>query len=50
VTMDGSNAILSGTVSSEHDRQLIERMALLVPGVQTVRNELVIQNKAPVKL
>jgi osmotically-inducible protein OsmY len=50
VTMDGSNAILSGMVSSEHDRKLVERMALLVPGVQAVRNELVVQVTSPTKL
>jgi osmotically-inducible protein OsmY len=48
--MDGPNAILSGTVLSDYDRKLVERMALLVPGVQSVRNELVVQNGAPARL
>jgi osmotically-inducible protein OsmY len=43
VTMDGSVAILSGKVASDNQRKLAERMALLVPGVQSVRNELVLQ-------
>jgi hypothetical protein len=50
VIMDGSNAIISGTVASEYDRKLVERMAMLVPGVDSVQNDLVVQAKSTSKL
>jgi hypothetical protein len=43
VVMEGSMAVLSGTVPSQEDRRLVERMALLEPGVRTVRNDLQVQ-------
>jgi hypothetical protein len=42
VSMEGRTAVLSGTVASEHDRVLAERLALLEPGVSAIRNELVV--------
>jgi osmotically-inducible protein OsmY len=45
VTMDGSVAVISGTVASEGDRLLVERMALLIPGVDDVRNDLVVSTR-----
>src|SRR5262249_45627024 len=40
VRMEGSTAILRGTVANEHDRDLAARLALLEPGVYQIRNEL----------
>ncbi len=40
VAIDGSTAVLTGVVPSAGERALAERMALLEPGVRTVRNEL----------
>jgi osmotically-inducible protein OsmY len=50
VTMDGSTAVLTGTVASAHDRKLAERMALLEPGVRSVRNELAVSGDSSSKL
>jgi len=44
VRMEGSTAVLSGTVPSVTERSLAERMALLEPGVRNVRNELLVEN------
>jgi hypothetical protein len=40
VQMEGSTAVLTGTVSTEHDRNLAAQLALLEPGVYQIRNEL----------
>lgn len=40
VKMDGATAILTGTVASPRDRELVARLILLEPGVRDVRNEL----------
>ncbi len=40
VEMDGETAILRGTVDSEDQRLLVERMAKLEPGISEVQNEL----------
>jgi hypothetical protein len=42
VEMDGETAILRGTVESEEQRELMERMAKLEPGISAVRNELLV--------
>lgn len=42
VTLEGSTAILQGTVVTAHDRDLAEQLALLEPGVAAVQNELTI--------
>ena len=42
VLMEGPVAVLRGTVESEHARSLAARIALLEPGVASVRNELVV--------
>ena len=43
VTFDGSTVVLKGSVASEGDRKLAQQMALLEPGVRSVRNELAVQ-------
>jgi hypothetical protein len=40
VSMDGKTAVLQGVVTDENQRDLIERLALLEPGISDVRNEL----------
>ena len=42
VEMDGETAILRGTVESDEQRELMERMAKLEPGISAVRNELLV--------
>lgn len=42
VRLEGRTAVLSGSVATEHDRELAERVALLEAGVSTVRNELTV--------
>jgi osmotically-inducible protein OsmY len=42
VKMEGSTAVLQGTVPSEADRSLAEGLALLEPGIAAVRNELAV--------
>ena len=44
VSFDGSTVVLKGSVPSDADRKLAQQMALLEPGVRSVRNELVVQN------
>ncbi|HMC90516.1 MAG TPA: BON domain-containing protein [Gemmataceae bacterium] len=40
VAVDNGMLVLRGNVSSEHERQLAEGLALMTPGVNTLRNEL----------
>ncbi len=40
VVMDGDTAVLSGTAPSDHQRMLVERVAMLEPGVNAVRNQV----------
>jgi hypothetical protein len=40
VAVEGQTAVLKGSVASVHDRQLLEKLLLLEPGVSEVRNEL----------
>lgn len=47
VMLDGNTAVLSGSVATEHDRDLAERVALLEVGVAAVRNELTVQPSSP---
>ena len=42
VEMDGETAILRGTVESEEQRDLVERLAKLEPGISAVQNELLV--------
>jgi hypothetical protein len=42
VSVQGSTVILSGSVPSEHDRELAELLVRFEPGVEDVRNDLVI--------
>lgn len=42
VTMEGRTAILSGTVASERDRELVAGLAMLEPGISAVQNDLVV--------
>src|SRR5213075_2804735 len=41
-SLEGTTAVLRGTVATEADRQLAEGMARLEPAVTAVRNELVV--------
>ena len=34
--------VLKGTVATEHDKRLIERMAKLEPGIDQVQNDLAV--------
>jgi osmotically-inducible protein OsmY len=47
VSMQGSTAVLRGSVNSEYDRGLAERLALLEPGIVAVQNELTVNLPAP---
>lgn len=42
VVMEGRTAVLRGVVTSENDRDLVGRLALLEPGISEVRNELTV--------
>jgi hypothetical protein len=42
IDMDGRTAILRGTVATDRDRRLAERLLMLEPGVDSVRNELTV--------
>ena len=46
VKVDGETVVLRGTVASEADRRIAERMVMLEPGVRQVRNELTVQRDA----
>ena len=46
VEMNGQTAVLRGTVATEHDRELAERVVLLEPGVNRVENQLAVANSA----
>ncbi|MCA9132636.1 MAG: BON domain-containing protein [Planctomycetales bacterium] len=43
--MEGRTAIIRGQVASEADVQLAERLLSLEPGIDSVRNELVVLNE-----
>lgn len=42
VTMEDRTAVLAGQVDSEHEKRLIEKLAMMEPGVSEVRNELTV--------
>ncbi len=48
VTMEDRTAVLAGEVATEHEKTLIEKLAMMEPGVAEVRNELTV--KAPSEL
>ncbi|MCA9162867.1 MAG: BON domain-containing protein [Planctomycetales bacterium] len=48
VGMDGEVAVLTGAVASQRDRDLIGQLALLEPGIRSVRNELLVAPPAGV--
>ena len=48
--VQGRTLILRGAVATEHDRALAERLALLEPGVESVRNELLVRPKSGAEL
>jgi osmotically-inducible protein OsmY len=50
VSMEGKTVVLKGSVASERDRDLAERLALLEPGIASVRNELQVNPSAPPEL
>lgn len=43
VTMEDRTAILAGEVESEREKRLIEKLAMMEPGVSAVRNELTVK-------
>ncbi len=47
VSMEGSTAVLRGTVESAHARDVAERLAMLEPGIAEVRNELIVRPAEP---
>ncbi|GIW92162.1 MAG: hypothetical protein KatS3mg110_0203 [Pirellulaceae bacterium] len=47
VTVEGRAVVLRGTVATEHERDLLARLALLEPGIDEVRNELQVQAPVP---
>lgn len=50
VGMDGEVAVLTGAVASQRDRDLIGQLALLEPGIRSVRNELLVAPPADASL
>jgi hypothetical protein len=49
VSMEGSTAVLVGTVGSEHARDVLEHLAMLEPGIAAVRNELLVNPDVPTR-
>ncbi len=49
IVMEGSVAVLQGTVDSAHARDVAERLALLEPGISEVRNELTVRAAEPTR-
>ncbi len=47
VQVEGRVAVLTGTVQSEHGRDIAARLALLEPGISEVRNELIVDPAEP---
>ncbi len=47
VSVEGRSVVLRGTVPTEHDRELLARLALLEPGIDAVQNELRVQTPTP---
>ena len=45
VRMDGRTAVLSGEVATDRDRKLAAGVAMLEPGVSSVRNELQVKSR-----
>jgi hypothetical protein len=43
--LDGDTVVLRGQVANESDKKLAERLVMLEPGVDSVRNEVQVQNK-----
>ncbi|MBP88259.1 MAG: hypothetical protein CMJ64_16335 [Planctomycetaceae bacterium] len=46
VTMEERTAVLAGAVETERERRLIEKLAMMEPGVSAVRNELTVKADA----
>jgi len=46
VSVSGSRATVSGTVGSDYDRQLAEKMLMLQPGIYEVDNKLTLDRPA----
>ena len=49
VSMEGSTAVLTGTVATEHARDVLESLAMLEPGIAAVRNELLVNPAGPTR-
>lgn len=47
ITVQGRMAVLQGTVPSDRDRMLAERLALLEPGIERVENRLTVAAPSP---
>lgn len=50
VAMDGRTAVVSGSVATAEDRELVAKMLLLEPGVADVKNELAVLSPEPAAL
>lgn len=46
VALSGGEITLRGTVATDADKRLMERMMLLEPGISSVKNELIVQGSA----
>ena len=44
VTMEDRTAVLVGQVDSEREKRMIEKLAMMEPGVAEVRNELTVNS------
>lgn len=42
--MDGETLVLRGSVADSHQKSLAERVALLEPGIRSVKNELIVRD------
>ena len=42
-TVDGETVVLSGQVATESDKRMVERLVMLEPGIDSVRNEVTVK-------
>ncbi|MEQ1824297.1 MAG: BON domain-containing protein [Pirellula sp.] len=49
-SVEAGTVVIRGEVSSESDKKLAERLVLLEPGVNSVKNEVLVRNKTPEKI
>jgi osmotically-inducible protein OsmY len=41
--VDGETVVLSGQVATESDKRMVERLVMLEPGIDSVRNEVTVK-------